>query len=114
MQSIIKKYKNIKCIENLTIATTDRLTQRKLKLNQRKSVRTVTFEFDKDLTILISESTVKRWAHEVGLFDRVVRKKPYVNETNRPKMPQVRKRKSLGFWDAIVWSDESKFNLSGL
>ena len=64
---------------------TDRLIQRKLKLDQRKSARTVIFELEKDLRILINESTVKRLAREVGLFGRVARKKPYVNRINRLK-----------------------------
>ena len=67
MQSIIK-YKNTKCIGNLfgrgrkrkIVETMDRLIRRKLKLEGRKSARTVTFEIEKDLGILINESTVKR------------------------------------------------------
>ena len=88
------------------MATMDRLIQRKLKLDRRKSPRTVTFEFEKDLEILISESTVKRRANEVGLFSRVARKKPYVNKTNCLKCPKYAKeilRMPLGFWDTIVW-----------
>ena len=68
-----------------TIATMDLLIQRKLKLHRRKSARTVPFEFEKDLGILIKESTVKSREHEVRLFGRVARKKPYVNKTNRLK-----------------------------
>ena len=93
VQSIIKKYKSTKCIGNLfgrggkskTTSTTDRLIQRKLKLDRRKSARAVTSELEKDVGILISESTVKRQTHEVGLFGRVARKKPYVNRTNSIK-----------------------------
>ena len=78
VQSIIK-YKNTKCIGNLfgrgckpkTTSTTDLLIQRKLKLDRRKLTRTVASRLEKDLGILISESTVKRRAHEVGLFGRV-------------------------------------------
>ena len=51
VQSIIKKYKNTKYTGNLfgcgrkrkTIATTDRLIQRELKFDRRKSARIVTF-----------------------------------------------------------------------
>ena len=99
VQSIIQKYKNTKCIGNLlgrggkrkTMATTDRLIQRKLKLDHRKSARTIIFEFEKDLGILINESTVKGRAHEVGLFGRAARKKAYVNKTNRLKRPKYAK-----------------------
>ena len=77
-------YKNTKCIGKLfgrsrkpkTTSTTDRLIQRKLKLQRRKSARTVTSELEKDLRVLIGKSTVKRRAHELGLFGRVARKKP--------------------------------------
>ena len=121
VQSMIKKYKNTKCVGNLfgrgrkpkTTSTTDRLIQRKLKLHRRKSARTITSELEKDRGILISESTVKRRAHEVRLFGRVARKKPYVNKTNRLKRLKYAKemlRKPLCFWDSIVWSDELKFN----
>ena len=124
VQSIIKKYKNTKCIGNLfghgrkpkTTSRIDRLIQRKLKLDQRELARTVTFELEKDVGILISESTVKRCAQEVGLFGRVVRKKPYANRNNclkRFKYGKETLRKLLGFGDTIVWSDESKFNLFG-
>ena len=50
VRSMINKYKNTKCIGNLfgrgrkrkTTATTDRLIQRKLKVDRRKSAGTVT------------------------------------------------------------------------
>ena len=52
--------------------------------------------------------------NEIGLFGRIARKKPYVNKLNRGKrmkfankMPQ----KPLQFWDTVIWSDESKFEL---
>ncbi|CAF3787789.1 unnamed protein product [Rotaria magnacalcarata] len=124
VRSMIKKYKSTKCIGNLfgrgrkrkTTATMDRLIQRKLKCNRRKSSRSVTAELQNHLGILISESTVQRRAHEIGLFGRVARKKPYVNKINRIKRLKYAKEmltKPLGFWDNIVWSDESKFNLFG-
>ena len=45
----------------------------------------VTLKFETDRRIFISESTVQRQRHEVGLFNRVAQKKPYVNKTNRLK-----------------------------
>lgn len=84
VRSVINKYKSTKCIGNLlgrgrkrkTTTTTDRLIQRKLKLDRRKSASSVTSELENELRILISESTVRRRAHEAGLFGRVARKKP--------------------------------------
>ena len=94
----------------------DRLIQRRLKLYRRKSARAVTSKLGKDLRILINESTVKRRAHEVGLFGRVARKKPYVNKTNRLKRlkhPKEMLRKRSGFWNTVIWSDESNFKSFG-
>jgi hypothetical protein len=107
VQSIIKKYKNTKRTENLfdrgckrkATVTTDRLTQRKLKLDRQKSARTVTSELEEDLGLLISDSTVKRQALEAGLFDRVARRKPHVNKTYRLKRRKYAKemlQKPLG------------------
>ena len=61
VQLIIKKYKNTKCIGNLfgrrrrpkTTSMTDRLIQRKLKLDRRKSARTVTSELGKDWDTIV-------------------------------------------------------------
>ena len=121
---MIKKYKSTKCIGNLfgrgrkrkTAATTDRLIQRKLKCDRRKSTCSIAAELETELRILISQSTVQRRAHEIGLFGRVARKKPYVNNFNRMKRLRYAKEmleKPLGFLETVVWSDESKFNLFG-
>ena len=55
-------------------------------------------------------------AHEVGLFGRVARKKPYVNKINRGKRFRFAREilaKPLRYWENVVWTDESKFNLFG-
>jgi len=124
VRSMINKYKKTKCIKNLfsrgrkrkTTVTTDRLIQRKLKVERRKSARTVTTELEIELGILISEATVRRRAHEVGLLGRIARKKPYVNKVNRMKRLKYAKnmlKKPFGYWNTVIWSDESKFNLFG-
>ncbi|CAF1233788.1 unnamed protein product [Didymodactylos carnosus] len=124
VRSMINKCKNTKCIGNIfgrgrkrkTTTTTDRLIQRKLKIDRRKSARSVTSELEKELGIVISQSTVRRRAHEIGLFGRVARKKPYVSKMNRVKRLKYAKEmlgKPFDYWDTVVWSDESKFNLFG-
>ena len=90
---IIAKYKSTKCIGNLmdrgrgrkTSTYTDRILQRKVKTNRRKSVASVKAELENELKIIISESAVRCRLHEVGLYGRVARKKPYVNKVNRRK-----------------------------
>ena len=90
---MIAKYKSTKCIRNIigrgrkrqTTTHTDRIIQRKIKVDRRKSASSVKAELQTELDITISESTISRRAHEAGLYGRVARKKPYVNKINRGK-----------------------------
>ena len=90
INSIITKYKKTKCIGNIlgrgrkreTSLNVDRIIQRKIKVDRRKSAPSVKVELQSKHGITISEQTVRRRLHEVGLFGRVARKKPYVNKVN--------------------------------
>ena len=121
---IVAKYKSTKWIGNLmgrgrrrkTSTHTDRILQRKVKTNPRQSAASVKAELENELKVILSESTVRRRLHEVGLYGRVTRKKPYINKINRRKRLEYAKtyrEKSLDFWNKVLWSDESKFNLLG-
>ena len=121
---IIAKYKSTKCIGNLmgrgrrrkTSTHTDRILQRKIKTNRRKSTASVKAELENELKVIISESAVHRRLHEVGLYGRVARKKSHVNKINRCKHLEYAKNyreKPLDFWNKVLWSDESKFKLFG-
>ena len=124
INSIITKYKKTKCIGNIlgrgrkrkTSVNVDRIIQGKIKVDRRKSAPSVKVELQSKHGITISEQTVRRRLHEVGLFGRVARKEPYVNKVNRGKriaFAKTYREKPPGFWDNILWSDESKFNLFG-
>ena len=65
-----------------TSTHTDRILQRKVKINRRKSAASVKAELESEPKVIISESTVRRRLHEVGLYGRVVRKRSYVNKIN--------------------------------
>ena len=121
---MVDKYQSTKCIGNLfgrgrkrkTRTTTDRLIQRKLKLVRRKSAFMVKIKIENELGISLHVDTIRKRAHEVGLFGRGARKKPYVNKINRGKRLKFAKEmleKSVDFWKNVVWSNESKFNLFG-
>ena len=121
---IITKYKKTKCIGNIigrgrkrkTSMHLDRVIQRKVKVDRRKSASSVKIDIESELGITISEQTVRRRLHEIGLKGRVARKKPYVNKVNRGKRLEYAKtyrEKPLGYWDHVLWTDESKFNLFG-
>ncbi|CAF1463496.1 unnamed protein product [Didymodactylos carnosus] len=77
VQSMIKKYKNTKCIGNIigrgrkrkTTAAVDRIIQRKLKVDRRKSALSVKIELEQELGVVIHEDTdgnLKVW----GCFSR--------------------------------------------
>ena len=124
VQYMIEKFKSTKCIGNLfgrgrkrkTTAATDRLIQRKLKADRRKSAPAVKIEIENELGISLSADTIRNRAHEVGLYGRIARKKPYINKMNRGKRLKFAKEmliKPTSFWESVIWSDESKFNLFG-
>ena len=57
-------------------------------------------EIESELGIAISEQTVRRRLHEIGLKECVTRKKPYVNKVNRGKRLEYAKayrEKPLGY-----------------
>ena len=71
---IITKYKK-KCIGNIigrgrkrkTSIHLDRIIQRKVKVDRRKSASSVKIDIESELGITISEQTLRRRLHEIGL-----------------------------------------------
>ena len=97
-------------------APVHRIIQRKIKLDRRKSAPTIKAEIEKELGVIVHANTIRNRLHEIGLYGRVARKKPYVNKINRGKRMAYAKmmmEKSYDYWKHAVWSDESKFNLFG-
>ena len=105
---MITKYKSMKCIGNMigrgrkqkTTVHTDRIIQRKIKTDRRKSSTSVKAELQTELNMTMSETTIRRRAHEIGLYGRVARKKPYLNKSNRGKRleyTRTYREKPLGF-----------------
>ena len=88
--SMITKYKKTRCIANLVgrgrkrkaTIRIDYLIQWKIKASHRKSVSSTKHETIDDLKIAISSQTVRHRARELGLHERVARRKPYLNEAN--------------------------------
>ena len=110
---IIFKYKSTKCIRNIIgcgrkrkiTAHVDRSIRRKIMTNRRISSTRSKAELQSELNVAIYESTIKRRAHEAGLFDRVARKKLYVNKLNRSKRLEYARtylEKLLGFWNRVI------------
>ena len=73
-------------------------------------------EIENELGISLHVDTIRNRAHEARLFGRLARQKPYVNKINRGKRLKFAKEmleKLSSFWENVIWSDESKFNLFG-
>ena len=88
------------------------MSQLILKKDWRTSAENVAAEIKKQLDISLSAQSVRNRAHEIGMFGRVARKKPYIYKVNRSKCFKFAKEmleKPLGFWQSSIWSDESKF-----
>ena len=61
------------------------MIQRVLKKDRRTSAEKVSEEIKKQLNISPNAQSVRNRVHEIGMFGRVIRKKPYVNKANRSK-----------------------------
>ena len=99
-----------------TTASVDRIIQRKIKLDRRKSASTVKAEIKKELGVIVHANTIRNRLHEIGLYDHVARKKPYVYKINRGKRIAYAKmmmEKPNDYWKHVLWSDVSKSNLFG-
>lgn len=62
----------------------------------------------------VHPKTVRRMFHQAGYKARVPRKMPYISKANRKKRLQFANQyvtKDPDFWNRVIFSDESKFNL---
>ena len=98
---MIAKYKSTKCIRNLigrgrkrkTTAHLNRVIQRKIKTNRRKLILAVKTE----LNITVSESIIRRRAHEIGLYGRVTLMVTKANRGKRVRYARKYREKPLAF-----------------
>jgi len=69
-----------------------------------------------DYGVNVSTQTIRRRLNEFGLYGRIAKKKPLLSIKNVKKRLQFARehiQKGPNFWNMIVWSDESKFNVFG-
>lgn len=104
--------------------------RRPRRLNEtqiRSIVRTVkanpfesAFQIAKNISNLsgvsVSSSTVRRTLHDNGMYGRVPRKKPFISKKNkrlRLEYANKHQNESISFWNNVLFSDESKFEIFG-
>ena len=64
----------------------------------------------------LTSQAIRNRLHEANLHGRIPRNKPFISPINRKKRLEWAKKyvdKPQEFWDSVIWSDESKFNLFG-
>lgn len=124
VQSILNKQKIHGTVENLPgrgrkkklPVQCQRFIVRKIKENPKTSVPKLTDEVSKIINKPLSADTVRRVLKSDGYNGRVARKKPYVSAVNKKKRVAFAKdyvNKPNSFWNQVIFSDESKFNLFG-
>lgn len=88
----------------------ERLMRRKVAENPEISSRELIESLDLD----VSASTVQRKLRTFGLKNYVAKKRPLISIRNRKKRLQFAKQyvnMPTAFWERVIWSDESKFEL---
>jgi len=66
------------------------------------------------LNLSIQTTQIKSRIHEAEIHARVARKRPFISKVNAQKrlaFARAHLNKGPEFWDSIIWSDESKFEL---
>ena len=70
-------------------ANINRIIQRKIKVDRRKSALSVKSKLKTELGLTISELIIRRRLYEIGFNGRVARKKSYVSKDNQVKRKRV-------------------------
>ena len=108
-------YSDVCTIEKLLMQRIDKIVC-KIKSNRRLSAHKVKTKIESELRISLNVNTIPNRVYEAGLFGRAALKKSLVNKVNRRKRLKYSKdmlNKPVGFWETIICSDRSTFNLFG-
>lgn len=95
-----------------TSARVDQRILREVKKNPEITAR----EIKETLSLTVSTKTIKRRIKDTGLKSHLKLKKPLISKKNKVKRLEFAKKyinKPAEFWESVVWSDESKFEIFG-
>lgn len=124
VQDIIKKHKTYGIVENLAgrgrkpilLTQNKRFIVRKIKENPKVSIPKLTKDVSEIIKKPLSTETVRRALRSEAYHGRVARKKPFISNVKKKKRLEFAKShldKPESFWNEVIFSDESKFNLFG-
>lgn len=121
---IIRRYKNEDRIDSvpqngrpkILSQNDERYIMKKVKIDPRISAPKLKTDLESNLGICVSSETVRRVIRKNGLNGRIARKKPFISEVNKKKRIEFAKKykkEDQTFWNNVLFTDESKFNLFG-
>jgi len=124
VNDIISRYKKTANIENATgrgrksIFTNNekKLIIRKVKKNPRISAPEILADVSNEFKKTSSVQTIRNILHEDNYKGVYAKKKPYISQRNKSKRLAFARQhlsKDQAFWDSVLWSDESRFNVFG-
>lgn len=97
-------------------ARNERYIVGKIGRNPRLSASKLATEVNAMWNKTVSAETIRRSLRKYGYHGRIARRKPFLSEQNRRKRYQFAMKYQAvpdSFWENVIFSDESKFNLFG-
>lgn len=123
VKNALKHFKTKKSFENLprkkprkTTCYDDRKIVHMSKVDPFLTSTEIRTRMDEYHNVKVSAQTIRRRLQENSLNGRIARRKPNVSKKNiarRLSFAKQHQQKDAKFWDLVVWSDESKFNVFG-
>lgn len=124
VHNILQKFKKTGTVRNLagrgrkrkTTQRTDHQIKQLAIKNRKISAAKIAAEVKMATETEICPQTVRNRLNQTGLHGCVPRKKPLIskrNKTKRLNFAREHVNKPPEFWQSILWSDESKFNIFG-
>lgn len=124
VKKVIDKYKKFHKLENRPkCGRPKKLNEaqiRSIVRNVKKNPVESAVKISKEMSELsgtdVSDSTIRRALNANGIHGRVPRKKPLISKTNQKRrldFANKYKNKDISFWNNIIFSDESKFEIFG-
>ncbi|GFX77229.1 transposable element Tcb1 transposase [Trichonephila clavipes] len=99
-----------------TVRRPERRVIHQVKIDPKISAPKIAASTSNTLGRSVSAETVRRVLRKAGYNGRVARKKPLIGKRNRVKRLKFTKEhilKPRQFWNEVIFSDESKFNIFG-
>ena len=122
VQSVIKRYKDKENVASTCrsgrppklSARYRRNIVRLMKENPKLTSSEIFAQFKEYDNIEIDPSTIRKFLKGMSYASRVARRKPFISKSNQKRRKEFAydyQNKDLNFWDHVLWSDGSKFNL---